>query len=134
VFSKIITDKFEISMMGELMFFLNFQIKQLEDGTFLSQTKYTQDILKKFGMDKAKPIKTYMSTNGHLDLDVSGKSMDQKVCCSIIGSLLYLYASRPIIMLSVCMCERFQAAPNECHMRAVKRIMRYLVLTSNLGL
>jgi hypothetical protein len=78
-FSKITNDRFEMSMMGELKFFLGFQIKQLEDGTFLSQIKYTQDILKKFGMDKAKPIKTLIGTNRHLDLDVGGKSVDQKV-------------------------------------------------------
>jgi hypothetical protein len=96
-----------MSMMGELKFFLGFQIKQLEDGTFLSQTKYTHDIPRKFGMDKAKPIKTPMGTNGHLDLDMSGKLVDQKVYHSIIGSLLYLCASRPDIMLSVCMCARF---------------------------
>jgi hypothetical protein len=106
-FSKIMTNRFEMSMMGELKFFLRFQIKQLEDGTFLSQTKYTRDILKKFGMDKKKPIKTHMGINGHLDLDIGGKSMHQKVYRSIIGSLLYLCASRPDIMLSVCMCVRF---------------------------
>jgi hypothetical protein len=60
--------------------------------------------------------------------------MDQKVYHSIIDSLLYLCASTPDIMISVCMCVRFQAAPKECHMRAVKRIMRYLVLAPNLGL
>jgi hypothetical protein len=133
-FSKIMIDRFEMSMMGELKFFLGFQIKQLEDGTFLSQTKYTHNILKKFGMDKTKSIKTPMGTNGHLDLDMGGKLVDQRVYRSIIGSLLYLYASRPDIMLSVCMCVRFQAAPKKCHMRAVKRIMRYLVLTPKLGL
>jgi hypothetical protein len=63
-----------------------------------------------------------------------GTSVDQKVCHSMIGSLLYLCASRPNTMLSVCMCARFQAAPKDCHLRAVKRIMRYLVLTPNLGL
>jgi hypothetical protein len=62
------------------------------------------------------------------------KLVDQKVYRSIIGSLLYLCTSRPDIMLSVCMCARFQATPRECHMRAVKRILRYLVLTPNLGL
>jgi hypothetical protein len=85
-------------------------------------------------MDKAKPIKTSMGTNGHHDLDMGGKSVDQKVYRSIIGSLLYLCVSSPDIMLSVCMCVIFQAAPKERHMRVVKRIMRYLVLTSNLGL
>jgi hypothetical protein len=85
-------------------------------------------------MDKAKPIKTPMDTNGHLDLDMCGKSVDQKVYRSSMGSLLYLYASIPNIMLSVCMCARFQTVPKECHMRDIKRIMRYLVLTPNLGL
>jgi hypothetical protein len=128
------TDMFEMSMMGELKFFLGFQIKQLEDGTFLGQTKYTHDFLKKFGMDKAIPIKTPMSTNGHLDLGMGAKLVDQNVYYSIIGSFIYLCASRPDIMLSVCMCARFQATPKQCHMRAIKRIMRYLVLTPNLGL
>jgi hypothetical protein len=133
-FNKIMMDRFEMSMMGVLTFFLGFQIKQAREGTFISQMKYSRDILKKFGMDKAKPIKTAMGTNGHLDLDLGGTSVDQKVYRSMIGSLLYLGASRPDIMLSVCMCARFQAAPKDCHLRAVKRIMRYLVLTPNLGL
>jgi hypothetical protein len=85
-------------------------------------------------MNKAKPIKTPMGTNEYLDLDMGGKSMDQKVYRSIIASLLYLYAFRPDIMLSVCMCVIFQAAPKEYHMRAVKKIIRYLILTLNLGL
>jgi hypothetical protein len=133
-FIRIMTKRFEMSMMGELKFFLGFQIKQLKDGTFISQTKYTHDMLKKFDMDKAKPIKTPMPSNGHLDLNEDGKSVDQKVYRSMIGSLLYLCASRPDIMLSVCMCARFQANPKECHIMAIKRIFRYLVHTPNLGL
>jgi hypothetical protein len=123
-----------MSMMGELKYFLGFQIKQLQEGTFISQTKYIQDILKKFGMKNGKPIKTPMETNGHLDLDMGGKSIDQKVYRSMIGSLLYLCASRPDIMLSVCMCASFQANPKEVHLRAVKRIMRYLVYSPKFGL
>jgi hypothetical protein len=96
-----------MSMMGELTFFLGIQIKQVKDGTFISQMKYARDILKMFGIDKAKSIKTPMGTNGHLDLDMGSTSVDQKVYCSIIGSLLYLCASRSDIMLSVCMCARF---------------------------
>jgi hypothetical protein len=106
-FSKIMTDRFEMFMMGELTFFLGFQIKQVEDGTFINQTKYTRDILKKFGMDKAKPIETPMDTNGHLDLDMGGISVDQKVYCSMIDSLLYLCVSSPDIMLSMYMRVRF---------------------------
>jgi hypothetical protein len=124
--------KFKMSMMGELKYFLGCQVKQLQEGTFMSQTKYTQDILNKFGMKDAKPIKTPMGTNGHLDLDTGGKSVDQKVYRSMIGSLLYLCASRPDIMLSVCMCARFQADSKEVHLRAMKKIMRYLVYTPSL--
>ena len=114
------TKRFEMSMMGELKFFLGFQIKQMRDGTFISQTKYTHDMLKKFDMVYAKPIKTPMPTNGHLDLNKEGKAMDTKVYHSMISSLLYLCASRPDIMLSVCMCARFQANPKECHLVALR--------------
>jgi hypothetical protein len=126
-FSRVMTQKFEMSMMGELNYFLAFQVKQLKEGTFLSQTKYIQDILKKFGMKDAKPTKTPMGIDGHLDLNVGGKSVDQKVYRSMIGSLLYLCASRPDIMLSVCICARFQSDPKECHLVAVKCILRFLV-------
>jgi hypothetical protein len=133
-FSRIMIQKFEMSMMGEFKYFLGFQVKQLQEGTFISQTKYIQDILTKFGMKDAKPIKTPMGTNGHLDLDTGGKSVDQKVYRSIIGSLLYLCASRPDIMLSICMCARFQADPKEIHLRVLKQIITYLVYTPKFGL
>ena len=84
----------------------------------LCQSKYVKDILKKFGMEDAKPIKTPMATNGHLDLDEGGNTVDQKLYRSMIGSLLYLTASMPDIMFSVCMCARFQAAPREYHLTA----------------
>jgi hypothetical protein len=133
-FSKVMTNRFEMSMMGKLKYFLGFQVKQLKEGTFLCQTKYTQDMLKKFGMEKAKHAKTPMSSNGHLDLNEEGKLVDQRLYRSMIGSLLYLCTSRPDIMLSVCMCARFQANPKDYHLVAVKRILRYLVHTQNLGL
>ena len=105
--------------MGELKFFLGFQIKQVKDRTFINQMKYTHDMLKKFDIVNTKPIKTPMSTNGHLDLNDEGKAVDTKVYRSMIGFLLYLCASRPDIMLSVCMCARFQANPKECHLVAI---------------
>jgi transposase InsO family protein len=112
-FSRIMTKRFEMSMMGELKFFLGFQIKQMKEGTFLCQTKYVKDMLKRFDMADSKPIQTPMALNGHLDLNEEGKSVNQKVFRYMIGSLLYLCASRPDIMLSVCMCARFQANPKE---------------------
>ena len=75
-----------------------------------------------------------MPTSGHLDLTKDGNPVDQKVYQFMIGSLLYLCASRPDIMLSVCMCARYQAAPKECRLKAVKRIVRYLIHTPNFGI
>jgi hypothetical protein len=86
-------------MMGELKYFLGFQVKQLQEGTFISQTKYIQDILTKFGMKDAKPIKTPIGTNGHLDLDTGGKSVDQKVYRSMIR----------IFTLFMCISTRYYA-------------------------
>jgi hypothetical protein len=77
-FSRVMMQKFEMLMMGELNYFLGFQVKQLKEGTFISQMKYTQDLLKRFGMKDAKPAKTPMGIDGHLDLNKGGKSVDQK--------------------------------------------------------
>jgi hypothetical protein len=85
-------------------------------------------------MEDAKPIKILMGTNEHLDLDAGGKSVDQKVYQSMIGSLLYLCASRSYTMLFVCMCARFQSNPKECHLVSVNWTLRYLVYTSDLRL
>ena len=127
-------NEFEISMIGELSYFLGLQIKQLKNGTFMSQDKYIKDMLKKFGMSDSKAISTPMGTNGNLNSDTSGNMVDQKLYRSMIGSLLYVTASRPDVMFSVCMCARFQASPRESHLKATKRILRYLKHTQNVGL
>ena len=85
-------------------------------------------------MKDTKPAKTPMGTDGHTDLNKGGKSVDQKAYRSMIGSLFYLCASRPDIMLSVCICARFQSDPRECHLVVVKRILRYLVATPCFGI
>jgi hypothetical protein len=106
----------------------------MKDGNFLSQEKFTKDLLKRFNMEKCKPIKTPMPTNGHLDLDEGGNLVNQTLYRSMIGSLSYLTTSRPDIMFSVCMCARFQSNPMKAHLRAVKRILRYLKHTPSNGL
>ena len=123
---KIIANEFEMSMIGELSYFLGLQIKQLKNGTFVSQGKYIKDIIKKFGMSDSKVISTPMGTNDNLDCNASGNMMDQKLYRSMIESLLYVTASRPDVMFSVCMCARFQASPRESHLKATKRILMYL--------
>ena len=96
-----------MSMMGELKFFIGLQIKKYKDGIFINQTKYTRDILKKFGMDGVKSRKTLMSTTTKLNKDENGKPVDEKHFRGMIGSLLYLTASRPDIMFTTCLCARF---------------------------
>jgi hypothetical protein len=123
-----------MSMVGELTFFLGFEVKQTKEGNFLFQEKYTKDLLKRFKMEDCKPIKTLMPTNGHLDLDEGGNPVDLTLYCYMICSLLYLTASRPDIMFSVCMCARFLANPKEAHLSVVKRILRYLKHTPSISL
>ena len=133
-FAESMSKEFEMSMMGELTFFLGLQIKQTQEGTFVHQGKYTMDVLKKFDMADAKPISTPIPTSAALDADEDGESVDQKEYRSMIGSLLYLTATRPDIHFAVCLCARFQASPRTSHRQAVKRIMRYLRFTPEFGL
>ena len=133
-FSKLMTSRFRMSLMGELRVFLGFEIKQVRGGTFFNQAKYTQDMLKRFKMQDLNGAPTPMATKTHLEQNPNGKDVDQKVYRSMIGSLLYLCASRPDIVLSVGVCARYQAAPKESHLMAVKRIFRYLVHTPFYGL
>jgi hypothetical protein len=133
-FSDTMSKKFEMSMMGELTFFLGLQIKQTREGTFMHQGKYTKDMLKKFDMDEAKPLSTPISTTMALDEDKEGEAVDQKEYQSMIGSLLYLTAMRPNIQFVVCLCTRFQSSPHTSHRQAIKRILRYLHFTPEFGL
>jgi hypothetical protein len=126
--------EFQMSMMGELQFFLRLQIKQSKEGTFVHQAKYTKDIKRKLKMEDSKAMATSMSTTTALDADEKGEHVDQKEYRSMIGSLLYLTATRPDIQFSVCLCARFQVSPRTSHRQAVKRIFRYLRHTPDFDL
>ncbi|XP_021817134.1 uncharacterized protein LOC110759390 [Prunus avium] len=106
-FTDVMQNEFEMSMSGELTYFLGLQVQQLKDGMFLSQTKYAKDLVSKFGLESAKPITNPMSTTTKLHKDLIGKYVDQTLYKSMIGSLLYLTASRPDISFSVGVCARF---------------------------
>ena len=123
-----------MSSMGELTFFLGLQVQQRTDGIFISQDKYVADVLKKFGFQDVKSASTPMETQKPLLPDDGSPKVDLKLYRSMIGSLMYLTASRPDIMFSVCVCARFQVTPNTSHMNAVKRIFRYLKGHPKLGL
>ncbi|KAK6145378.1 hypothetical protein DH2020_022198 [Rehmannia glutinosa] len=134
MFLNLMQGKFEMSMMGELTFFLGLQVKQLKDGTFISQTKYTRDLMKKFGIEEKSSVKIPMNTSVKMDMDANGKPVDQTRYRALIGSLLYLTASRPCITFAVGVCARFQSALKESHMTAAKRVLRYLKGCQEAGL
>ncbi|GKB57178.1 retrovirus-related pol polyprotein from transposon TNT 1-94, partial [Tanacetum coccineum] len=133
-FSELMVKRFEMSMMGEMKFFLGLQVNQFSNGIFINQSKYILDILKRFGMENCDMVPTPMVEQAKLKLDLVGKPVDHTDYRSMIGSLMYLTSSRPDIMFATCMCARYQANPNEHHVSAVKRIFRYLKGTINLGL
>ncbi|KAK6124839.1 hypothetical protein DH2020_041415 [Rehmannia glutinosa] len=122
-----------MSMMGELTFFLGLQVKQLKDGTFISQTKYTRDLMKTIGMKEKSSVKIPMNTSVKMDMDADGKLVDQTRYRALIGSLLYLTSGRTSPFV-VGVCARFQSAPKESHMTAAKRILRYLKGYQEVGL
>ncbi|KAJ9542460.1 hypothetical protein OSB04_028966 [Centaurea solstitialis] len=133
-FELLMKTEYKMSMMGELTYFLGLQIKQSEKGIFINQGKYVLDMLKKFDLTSCTPMKTPMAPPLSLDKDFKGKPIDVTLYRGMIGSLLYLTASRPDIMYSTCLCARYQAEPKESQLTAVKWIFRYLKGTPNLGL
>ncbi|GJR85475.1 retrovirus-related pol polyprotein from transposon TNT 1-94 [Tanacetum coccineum] len=133
-FEKLMHGRFEMSLMGEMKFFLGLQIHQSPRGIFINQAKYTLEILKKHGMEKGQSIGTPMATKPKLDADLSGELVNQTDYRSKIGSLMYLTSSRPDIVQAVCYYARYQARPTEKHLKEVKRIFRYLRGTIHMGL
>nr|GEU33652.1 retrovirus-related Pol polyprotein from transposon TNT 1-94 [Tanacetum cinerariifolium] len=133
-FKALMHEKFQMSAMGELNFFLGLQVLQKKNGIFLSQDKYIGDILKKFGYSDVRSANTPMDKENRWGKDGTRKDVDLHLYRSMIGSLMYLSASRPDIMFAVCACDRYQVTPKECHMHAVKRIFRYLKFHPKLGL
>ncbi|GJR98862.1 retrovirus-related pol polyprotein from transposon TNT 1-94 [Tanacetum coccineum] len=126
-------DNFEMSMIGEMKFFLRLQVHQSPRGIFICQSQYTMDILKKHGMEKCDTVSTPMATT-KLDADLQGTPVDQTKYRSMIGGLMYLTTSRPDIAFATFLCARYQAHPTEKHLKEVKRIFRYLRQTINMGL
>ncbi|XP_068641949.1 uncharacterized protein [Aristolochia californica] len=126
-FASIMKNEFEMSLMGELTFFLGLQVIQVENGTFINQSRYTKGLLKKFNIEN-------LNLSLKLDSDNSGRTIDKKSNTSNTGYLLYLLVSTPDIMFSICLCARYQSDTRESHLVAVKRICSYLLGTPNLGL
>jgi hypothetical protein len=121
-----IESEFQISMIEEITFFLGIQVKQTKKGTFVHQANYTKDLMKKFNMAEIKPVSTPMSSTASLGPDEDGEAVDQREYRRMIGSLLYLTATRSDIQFTVGLCAHFQSSPRSSHQTAVQRVFRYL--------
>jgi hypothetical protein len=133
-FASTMQSEFEMSMIGELSFFLGLQITQRSKGLFISQEKYLREMLKRFQMEDSTPMSTPMVTGCKLRKDDDSPDVDQSSYRSMIGSLLYITTSHPDTMHVVGMVGRYQAAPKHSHLLVFKRIFRYLKGTMDYGL
>ncbi|GJU05942.1 retrovirus-related pol polyprotein from transposon TNT 1-94 [Tanacetum coccineum] len=134
IFSNKMSSKFQMSMMEQMSFFLGLQVSKNPRGIFINQSKFALEILKKFGMDSCDAVDTPMVDRLKRDEDPLGTPVDQTCFRSMVGSLMYLTASRPDLVFVVCMCVRYQASPTKKHLEAFKRVFRYLRGTINWGL
>ncbi|KAL4584141.1 hypothetical protein LXL04_008731 [Taraxacum kok-saghyz] len=133
-FEVVMKKRFEMSSLGEMTMFLGIQVKQDSNGILLHQGKYVTDMLEKFGYQDSKEASTPMAERPLLNSDPDGSPINQTLYRSMIGSLMYLTASRPDILFFVCQCARYQANPKDSHFTIFKRIFRYLKGKPKLGL
>ena len=115
-FRETMSSRFNMSLIGELTYFLGLQVVQKEDGIQIHQQKYLREILKKYSMDSSKPFPTPISTTTKLDADLNGEKVDETLYRGIVGSLMYITASRPDIVFAVSLCARAQSDPRASHL------------------
>ncbi|CAL1407137.1 unnamed protein product [Linum trigynum] len=133
-FKSVMMKEFEMTDLGLMKYFLGIQVKQSPGEIFISQEKYTEDMLKRFHMATCKPISTPMALNEKLQRNDGAEKVDGKLYRSLVGSLIYLTHTRPDICHSVSLISRFMNEPSKLHFAAAKRILRYLQGTKKLGL
>lgn len=133
VFVEEMKSEFEMSIAGKLTYFLGFQVKQLKDGIFLSQSKYARELVKKFGLESTKHYKTPMASITKLSKDKSENEVDETLYRSMIGSFLFLIASRLDMAFSVGACVRYQACLGESHLIVFKHVIRHICWYMRVG-
>lgn len=133
-FKRKMMNEFEMTDLGVMKYFLGIQVKQSKGEIFISQEKYTEDLLKKFHMENCKSISTPMAANDKLRKDDGAKKIDAKLFRSLVGSLIYLTNTRPDIVQAVSMISRFMNEPSQLHFAAAKRVVRYLQGTKKIGI
>ncbi|GKE16742.1 retrovirus-related pol polyprotein from transposon TNT 1-94 [Tanacetum coccineum] len=134
LFADLMKSRFEMSIMGEMIFFLGLQVNQSPHGIFINQSNYVLEINKKYRIETCDLIGTPMEIKDKLDLDKNGTLVDATKYRSMIGAPMYHMSSRPDIIHATCLYARYQAQPTKKHLKEVKRIFRYLRETVNMGL
>ena len=133
-FSSDMNKEFEISLLGELTFFLGLQVYQSEKWIFILQNKYIKAMLKKFKLEDSNSVSTPMVTNCKLSKDDDSLEVYHTMYIYMIGRLLYVTATRPDVMQVVGLVARFQSILKETHVNIVERILKYLKGTMDYGL
>lgn len=124
---------FEMTGLGLMTFFLGMEIKQAEHEVFICQKKYAKEILNKFKLEECKEIRTPMNQKEKLCKEDGADKVDDGYFRSLIGCLMYLTATRPAILNAVSIMSRFMHCASELHLKAAKRVIRYVKGTSDFG-
>lgn len=133
-FRLVMKEEFEMTDMGLLRYFLGIEVDQNENGIFISQARYINEVLGRFNMQECKTTITPTVMGLNLSKEDSSKDFDPSLYKSIVGNLMYLTATRPDIMFAVSLISRFMERPEEAHWQAAKRILRYVKGTKRLGI
>jgi hypothetical protein len=133
-FKKDMVNKYEMSDMGLLHYFLGIEVYQDKEGVFISQRMYAEKILRKFRMVGCKPMATPLAVNEKLKKEDGGKKVDATLYRSLVGNLLYLTATRPEVMFAASLLSRFMHSPSHFHFATAKRVLRYIQGTTCYGI
>lgn len=133
-FKESMKKEFDMTDLGKMKYFLGVEVVQNSDGIFIGQRKYAREVLERFGMKQCNSVYNPIVPGCKLSKDGSGAEIDATMYKKMVGSLMYLTATRPDLMYSVCLISRYMEKPTEMHLQAVKRIFRYLKGTVELGI
>ncbi|XP_027338317.1 uncharacterized protein LOC113852279 [Abrus precatorius] len=133
-FKKSMMQTFEMTDLGKMRFFLSIEVLQKSEEIFVCQQKYANDVLKKFAMSESKHVKSPIVPGSKINRDIDGAMMDDTYFKQIVGSLMYLTATRPNIMYNVSLISKYMSKPTELHLQSTKRILRYLKGTTSYGI
>lgn len=133
-FKKSMQCEFDMTDLGKMRYFLGIEVLQAPNGIHVSQAKYAREVLKRFDMEESNSVRNPMVPGTKLSLNEEGEPVDETLYKQIIGSLMYLTTTRPDLQFSVSLLSRFMSKPNQTHLQAVKRVLRYLKGTLNYGI